>query len=53
MERCCPAWRCARFCVDGRGESHTYTRTLVTGKGLAYIQKRLQNQNNFMQEATA
>ena len=27
---------------DGRGESHTYTRTLVTGKGLAYIQKRLQ-----------
>mgnify|MGYP002136557094 FL=1 len=26
---------------DGRGESHTYTRTLVTGKGLAYIQKRL------------
>lgn len=38
---------------DGRGESHTYTRTLVTGKGLAYIQKRLQNQNNFMQEATA
>jgi len=26
---------------------------LVTGKGLAYIQKRLQNQNNFMQEATA
>ena len=28
---------------DGRGESHTYTRTLVTGKGLAYIQKRLQN----------
>ena len=27
---------------DGRGESYTYTRTLVTGKGLAYIQKRLQ-----------
>ena len=26
---------------DGRGESYTYTRTLVTGKGLAYIQKRL------------
>ena len=25
---------------DRRGESHTYTRTLVTGKGLAYIQKR-------------
>jgi Rha family phage regulatory protein len=25
---------------DKRGESHTYTRTLVTGKGLAYIQKR-------------
>jgi phage antirepressor YoqD-like protein len=24
---------------DKRGESHTYTRTLVTGKGLAYIQK--------------
>ena len=31
---------------DVRGESYTYTRTLVTGKGLAYIQKRLQNQNN-------
>jgi anti-repressor protein len=27
---------------DERGESHTYTRTLVTGKGLAYLQKRLQ-----------
>lgn len=26
---------------DGRGGSYTYTRTLVTGKGLAYIQKRL------------
>ena len=26
---------------DGRGESYTYARTLVTGKGLAYIQKRL------------
>lgn len=26
---------------DGRGEDHTYTRTLVTGKGLTYIQKRL------------
>ena len=26
---------------DVRGESYTYTRTLVTGKGLAYIQKRL------------
>lgn len=25
---------------DRRGESHTYTRTLVTGKGFAYIQKR-------------
>ena len=25
---------------DVRGESHTSTRTLVTGKGLAYIQKR-------------
>ena len=38
---------------DGRGESHTYARTLVTGKGLAYIQKRLQNQNNILQEPTA
>ncbi|MDD3676035.1 phage antirepressor KilAC domain-containing protein [Thauera propionica] len=38
---------------DGRGESHTYTRTLVTGKGLAYIQKRLRSQNAFMHEATA
>lgn len=26
---------------DRLGESHTYTRTLVTGKGLAFIQKRL------------
>lgn len=25
---------------DNVGESHTYTRTLVTGKGLAYIQKK-------------
>jgi anti-repressor protein len=25
---------------DKRGESHTYTRTLVTGKGLSVIQKR-------------
>lgn len=38
---------------DGRGESHAYTRTLVTGKGLAYIQKRLQNQNNILQESPA
>lgn len=38
---------------DGRGESHTYTRTLVTGKGLAFIQKRLRSQNAFMHEATA
>lgn len=39
---------------DERGESHTYTRTLVTGKGLAYIQKRLQSQGIFSQErATA
>jgi len=27
--------------VDGRGESHTYTRTLVTGRGLSYIQRHL------------
>ncbi len=26
---------------DHRGESRTYTSTLVTGKGLAYVQKRL------------
>lgn len=26
--------------TDRRRESHTYTRTLVTGKGFAYIQKR-------------
>jgi anti-repressor protein len=38
---------------DERGESHTYTRTLVTGKGLSHIQKRLQNQSRFMQEAPA
>ena len=28
---------------NGRGESYTYTRTLVTGKGLAYIQKRMKD----------
>jgi len=26
--------------LDKRGKSHTYTQTLVTGKGLEYIQKR-------------
>lgn len=31
--------------TDPRGESHTYTRTLVTGRGLSYVQKR------FMAEA--
>lgn len=25
---------------DPRGEAHTYTRTLITGKGLAYIQRK-------------
>lgn len=35
---------------DERGESHTYTRTLVTGKGLAHIQKRLAN-SGIMQAA--
>ncbi|MFA6904401.1 MAG: phage antirepressor KilAC domain-containing protein [Gallionellaceae bacterium] len=30
---------------DKKGEAHTYTRTLITGKGLAYIQSR------FMAEA--
>ena len=29
--------------ADARGESHTYSRTLVTGKGLAYIQRKLQS----------
>lgn len=38
---------------DGRGESHTYTRTLVTGKGLAYIQKKLQNQGDLVINAGA
>lgn len=38
---------------DGHGESHTYTRTLVTGKGLAYIQKRLQHQGELMGKASA
>lgn len=27
--------------VDERGETHTYTRTLVTGKGMTLIQRRL------------
>ncbi|MDZ5457888.1 phage antirepressor KilAC domain-containing protein [Azohydromonas lata] len=30
-----------RTFADRRGERHTYTRTLVTGKGLTLIQKRL------------
>ncbi|QMV33224.1 hypothetical protein 23F_00064 [Ralstonia phage Gerry] len=38
---------------DPRGESHTYTRTLVTGKGLAYIQKRIHSQSGIMREAVA
>jgi len=28
--------------TDPRGEGHTFTRTLITGKGLIYLQKRLQ-----------
>lgn len=35
----------AQYNDKKRGESHTYTKTLITGKGLAFIQKR------FMQEA--
>jgi anti-repressor protein len=35
---------------DDFGESHNYARTLVTGKGLAYIHKRL-NQKFSMQVA--
>ncbi len=27
--------------LDGDGESRTYTKTLVTGRGLSYIHKRL------------
>jgi anti-repressor protein len=38
---------------DGRGEVHTYTRTLVTGKGLAYIQRRIQSQSTAMQKVIA
>jgi anti-repressor protein len=38
---------------DKRRESQIYTRTLVTGKGLAYIQQRIQNQDIFVQEACA
>jgi len=34
----------AQYNDKKRGESHTYTKTLITGKGLAFIQKR------FMQE---
>lgn len=37
--------------TDSRSERHTYTRTLVTGKGLVYIQKRLQAPRDFMQGA--
>lgn len=32
---------------DGIGESHTYSRTLVTGKGLAFIHSRIQKDNPF------
>lgn len=32
---------------DGLGESHTYTRTLVTGKGLAFIHSRIQKDDPF------
>lgn len=28
--------------TDKRGESHTYTRTLITGKGFAFIQRRFE-----------
>lgn len=30
--------------TDARGESHTYTQTLVTGRGLSYIQRRFGGQ---------
>lgn len=32
---------------DGLGESHTYSRTLVTGKGLAFIHSRIQKDDPF------
>ena len=38
---------------DRNGQSRTYTRTLVTGKGLAYIQKRLQTQDKPLPQAAA
>ena len=38
---------------DGHRESHTYTRTLVTGKGLAYIQRRMHNQPHALDSSAA
>lgn len=35
---------------DKRGESCTYTRTLITGKGLIYLQKRLQGQDAYFMQ---
>ena len=33
---------------DGRGESKTYTQTLITGRGLTYIQKRISNHRHLL-----
>lgn len=38
---------------DRHGEVHTYTKSLITGKGLIYIQKRIQSAKGFMQPETA
>ena len=35
---------------DRRGESNTYTQTLIAGKGLAYIQRRIQRPGQDMME---
>lgn len=33
---------------DGRGESKTYTQTLITGRGLTYIQKRISSHRHLL-----
>lgn len=40
-----------RVYTDASGESHTYSRTLVTGKGVVYIQRKLAGKQSTSHEA--
>jgi len=40
-----------RVYKDASGESHTYARTFATGKGVAYIQKKLASKRSAASEA--